>query len=66
MTNEQFEVVQQRLDAMLALMCHNLPEEKTGKSLVLALDNSGLPAKEIARMLGLKANAVRMTIKRAK
>ena len=65
MTNEQFEVVQQRLDAMLAVMCHNLPEEKTGKSLVLALNKAGLPAKEIARMLGLKANTVRVTISRA-
>ncbi len=66
MTDEQFGIVQQRLDAMLTVMCHNLPEEKTGKSLILALDKGGLPAKEIARMLGLKVNAVRMTIKRAK
>jgi len=66
MTDEQFEIVQQRLDSILVLLCLIVPEDKTGKNLIVALHRSGLPLKEIARLMGLNANAVRMTISRAK
>lgn len=65
MTDEQFEIVQQLLDTIIALLLLNLPEDKAGKNLILALSKSGLPIKDIARLLGLTVNAVGKTIRRA-
>ena len=66
MTDKQFEVVQQQLDAILILLSLIVPEEKAGKKLVVPLDKAGLPAKDIARILGLTANYVSVTLHRAK
>ncbi|MEO1019274.1 MAG: sigma factor-like helix-turn-helix DNA-binding protein [Pseudomonadota bacterium] len=66
MTEEQYEALQQRLDAILVLLSLNLPEEKSGKPLMVALDQAGLAAKDIARILGVTANNVRVTLHRAR
>lgn len=66
MTDKQFEIVRQRLDAILVLMSLSVPEEKVGKELVVALDKAGLPVKDIARLVGRTVNNVRVTLHRAK
>lgn len=66
MTDKQFEIVQQQLDAIIILLSLIVPEENAGKKLVVPLDKAGLPAKDIARILGLTANNVNVTLHRAK
>lgn len=66
MTDEQFEIVRQRLDAILVLMSLAVPEDKAGKDLVIALDRADLPANDIARLLKLSTNNVRVILHRAK
>lgn len=66
MTDEQFEIVRQQLDAILVLLSLTVPEDKAGKDLVIALDKADFPAKDIARLLGLTTNNVRVILHRAK
>ena len=66
MTEQQFEIVQHRLDAIVVLLMLGLPDEKAGKDLVLALDKGGLPTTYIAGLLGQKIGTVRKVLQRAK
>jgi DNA-directed RNA polymerase specialized sigma24 family protein len=66
MTDQQFEALKQRLDALLLLLFRSVPEEKAGKDLLLALNDLGLAAKDIAPISGLTPNNVRVTLQRAR
>lgn len=66
MTEEQFNFVRQRLDAILVMLMLNLPDDKAGKELVVALDNGGMSAKDIAQLLGQKVGTIRKTLERAR
>jgi len=66
MEQKQFEILVQRLDAILKLLALGLPEDLTSQEKIVKLSETGLKGTEIAQILGTSPGYVAVALDRAR